>query len=146
MRSSSHCSVPMNVLLNRHDMCCYYCHCCNVHECATETGGAGGGIGVLYHVVVQPLLLTEIHLDMSLPPLVQQVGLVEAMGEELGKAARDVSRPRLQSLLELAVRMSSVAQVGGGVAASALFTLSPAFSVAVYSSLFGSVARGARFC
>jgi len=36
------------------------------------------------------------------------VGLAEVMREELGKAARDVSRPRLQSLLELAVRTSSV--------------------------------------
>lgn len=41
-----------------------------------------------------------------------QVGLCEVMGEELGKAARDVSRPRLQSLLELALRTSSVGQVG----------------------------------
>jgi hypothetical protein len=40
------------------------------------------------------------------------VHLAEAASEELDKCARDISRPRLQSLLELAVRTSSLAQVG----------------------------------
>jgi hypothetical protein len=43
------------------------------------------------------------------------VHLAEAASEELDKAARDISRPRLQSLLELAVRTSSLAQVGYGM-------------------------------
>jgi len=39
------------------------------------------------------------------------VHLAEAAREELDKPVRDISRPRLQSLLELAIRTSSVAQV-----------------------------------
>eukprot|EP00967_Tisochrysis_lutea_P044638 scaffold54190_cov20-Tisochrysis_lutea.AAC.2 len=38
------------------------------------------------------------------------VHLAEAAREELDKPVRDISRPRLQSLLELAIRTSSVAQ------------------------------------
>lgn len=41
------------------------------------------------------------------------VHLAEAAREELERPARDISRPRLQSLLELAVRTSSLAQVRG---------------------------------
>lgn len=39
------------------------------------------------------------------------VHLAEAAREELDKPVRDISRPRLQSLLELAIRTSSTAQV-----------------------------------
>ena len=40
------------------------------------------------------------------------VHLAEVAREELDKAARDMSKPRLQSLLELAVKTSSMGSVG----------------------------------
>lgn len=51
------------------------------------------------------------------------VHLAEAAREELDKPVRDISRPRLQSLLELAIRTSSVAQVGACNIAKAVLSV-----------------------